>query len=80
MNARANEVVQRKDAATAAEEQAVRVAIVRRSRPIAAEVADIAQTAIVAVAKTRSRIPDGRSRTELAEEGRELRRHLVWLM
>ena len=36
MTVRANEVVQRKDAATAAEEQAVRVAIVRRSRPIAA--------------------------------------------
>ena len=55
------------DAAKAVEAQEVRVTV-RRSRPIVAVAADIAQTAIVVVAITRNRIPDGRCRTELAGE------------
>ena len=46
------------DAAIVVEAQPVRVVIVRRSRPIAAVVADIVETAIVAAATTRSRLPD----------------------
>ena len=65
---RAIVVVGRKDAATAAEVQVVRAAIVRRSRPIDAVVADIDETAIAVAAITRSRVPDGRCRTELAGE------------
>ena len=57
------------DVAIAAEVQGVREVIVRRSRPIAAVVADTADTASSEVAAiTRSRIPDGRCRTELAGE------------
>ena len=68
MTVRAIAEARRIDAATVAEEQAVRAAIVRRSRPIEAAVADIVETATAAVAITRSRIPDGRCRTELAGE------------
>ena len=56
------------DAAIVVEAQPVRVVIVRRSRPIAAAVADKVETAIVVVAITRSRIPDGGCRTELTGE------------
>ena len=52
-------VVRRIDIAKFVEAQGVRAAIVRRSRPIEDVVADIAETAIVVVAITRSRIPDG---------------------
>ena len=65
---RAIVVVGRKDVATAAEVQVVCAAIVRRSRPIDAVVADIDETAIAVAAITRSRVPDGRCRTELAGE------------
>ena len=60
MTVRAIGAVRRKDEAIVVEVQEVRVVIARRSRPIAAAVADNAQTAIAAAAKTRSRIPDGR--------------------
>ena len=50
------------------EVQGVRDETARRSRPTVAVAADTAETAIVEVAITRSRIPDGRYRTELAEE------------
>ena len=65
---RAIEAVRRIDVAKMVEVQEARVVIVRRSRPIAAVVADIAQTAIAVVAKPRSRIPDGLIQTELAGE------------
>ena len=52
-------VVRRIDAAIVVEVQAERAATVRRSRPIVAVVADTAETAIVAAAITRSRIPYG---------------------
>ena len=61
----AKAAARRTDVATMAEVQAVRVVTVRRSRPIVAEVAETAETAIVA-ARTRSRIPNGGCRTELA--------------
>ena len=63
---RAIVVVRRIDVAIAEEVQGVRVVIVRRSRPIAAVVTDIVQTAIDVVATTRSRIPDGGGTAELA--------------
>ena len=56
---RAIGVARRMDVATVDEAQAVRVDNVRRSRPIVAEVADIAETAIDVAATTRSRVPDG---------------------
>ena len=57
---RAKVAARRIDAATVAEAQVAHAAVdVRRSRPIAAVAADIAETAIVAVATTRSRIPNG---------------------
>ena len=59
MTARAIVVVRRRDVAIVAEVQAVRVVIARRSRPIAAAVADIVETATAVAAITRSRIPDG---------------------
>lgn len=65
---RAIVAARRTDVAIAVEEQEVRVAIVRRSRPIGAAATDIAQTAIVAAAITRSRIPDGLVRAKLAGE------------
>ena len=55
---RAIAAVRRTDEAISVEVQIVRDVIVRRSRPIVAVVADIVQTADVAVAITRSRIPD----------------------
>ena len=58
------EAVRRIDVAIVVEVQVVRGVTARRSRPIVAAVADTAQTAIRAVAKTRSRIPDDRGRTE----------------
>ena len=57
--ARAIVVNRRIDFATAVEEQAARVATAMRSRPIFAAAADTEQTAAVAEARTRSRIPDG---------------------
>ena len=69
--ARAKAVDRRIDVATVVEVQEVRVvaiAAVRRSRPIVAAVADISETAIADAAITRSRIPDGTCRTELAGE------------
>ena len=59
--------VRRIDAAIVAEVQAVRVAAGRR-RPIAAAATDTAETATIAVASTRSRIPDGGGTAELAGE------------
>ena len=64
---RAIVVFRRIDAATAAEVQAVRAGDIRRGRPVAA-VADTAQTAVVAVAITRSRVPDYTCTAELAGE------------
>ena len=55
---RAIVVVRRIDVAIVVEVQVVRVVIVRRSRPIVAVAADIAETATIAAAITRSRIPD----------------------
>lgn len=55
---RAIAVARRRDVAKVVEGQEVRDVIVRRSRPTVAEVADIAQTAVEVVARTRSRIPD----------------------
>ena len=65
---RAIAIDRRKDVATAVEAQAVRAVIVWRSRPTAAAVAETVETAIVAVAITRSRVPDGRCAAELAGE------------
>ena len=56
---RAIDVVRRTDVAIVVEGQVVRGEAVRRSRPIVAEAADTVETATVAEAKTRSRIPDG---------------------
>ena len=66
MTERAIVVVRRNDVAIVVEVQEARAVTVRRSRPTAAAVADKAQTAIVEVSITRSRVPDGRCRTELA--------------
>ena len=55
---RAIVAARRMDVAIAVEEQAEREAANRRSRPIEFVAADNAETAIVAVAITRSRIPD----------------------
>ena len=64
---RVNVAVRRIDVAIVVEVQMVRAAIERRSRPIVAD-ADIAETASVAEAITRSRIPDGLICAELAGE------------
>ena len=64
---RASVPFRRIDVAIAVEVKDVRAAIVSRSRPIVAAEADIVETAIV-VAITRSRIPDGGRRAELARE------------
>ena len=57
---RATVADRRSDVATAVEAQEVRwVAAAMRRRPTEAAVTDIAEIAIVAVAITRSRIPDG---------------------
>ena len=66
--ARAIAAARRIDVAIVAEEQVVRVVTARRSRPAVAVEADIAETAIVAVAITRSRVPNGACRTEPAGE------------
>lgn len=58
----------RMDVAIVVEVQVVRDVAVRRCRPIVAAVSNIAQTSIVAAAKTRSRIPDGLICAELAGE------------
>ena len=52
--------VRRIDVDNVVEEQAARAVIERRRRPIVAGVADIVETAIDAVAITRSRVPNGR--------------------
>ena len=68
---RANVVARRTDVTSVFEVfegQAVRVVIVRRSRPIRAELADIVETAKAAFAKTRRRIPDGGCATEFTRE------------
>ena len=54
-------VVRRKDAATVAEVQAVRVVSARRHRKAVATVANIVETAVGVVAITRIRIPDSAS-------------------
>ena len=56
---RAIDADRRIDVAIVVEAQAVRSAIARRSRPIVAVAANNVETAVVAVAITRSRIPDG---------------------
>ena len=61
---RAIVAARRIDAAKVVEVQVVGVAIVRRSRPIVAVVADIVETATEVVATTRSRVPDCGSTTE----------------
>ena len=66
LTARATVAAQRGDGAIVVDAQAVRAATVRRSRPKVASVTNIVETAIVAVARTRSRIPDRRGRTEFA--------------
>lgn len=58
MTVRATAAVRRTDVAIFVEDQEVRVEAARRSRPIAAVVADIVENATVAEAITRSRIPD----------------------
>ena len=61
MTVRATDADRRKDVAIVVEGQVVRVVsavAVRRCRPIEAVASDIVQTAIVAAAITRSRIPD----------------------
>ena len=58
MTTRAIVADRRIDADKVVEAQAVGVATVRRSRPIGAAVADIVETAIEAVATTRSRVPN----------------------
>ena len=65
---RAKVAGRRNDVATEVEVQAVRVFAVRRGRPTVAAATDIVETAISAVAITRSRIPDGGSRAELTGE------------
>ena len=57
MAERAIVVARRNDVATVVEIQVIRVVAVRRGRPIVAVVTDKAETASVAVAMTRSRIP-----------------------
>ena len=79
MAERATVVVPRTDAARVAEVQGVRAVTVRRSRPIGAAVADIEQTATTAGVITRSRIPDGRGRTELAGEVHAFVGAVVWI-
>ena len=59
MTGRAIVIARRIDVATVAEVQVVGVVIARRSRPIAAVVADTADTAVIEAATTRSRVPDG---------------------
>ena len=67
--ARAIVAARRIDFAIVAEAQKARVVTVRRGRPTAAADTDIVETAIVATAaRTRSRIPDRGSTTELAGE------------
>ena len=68
LTVRATVVVRRTDVAIVVEVQVVRVVIVRRSRPIGAEVADMVEKAVTVAAKTRTRVPDGRGRTEFAGE------------
>ena len=68
MAERAIAVARRTDAAIVVEVQVVRVVTERRSRPTAAVVADIVETAIAVAAITRSRVPDGGSTAELAGE------------
>ena len=53
-------VVRRVDVAKVAEVKEVRKATIRSNRPIAAEVADLAQRPIIEVAITRSGVPSGR--------------------
>ena len=66
---RATIVAARTDAAIVVGVQVGRVAAaVSRSRPIVAVVTDTDQTADVPAAKTRSRVPDGRSTTKFAGE------------
>ena len=66
--ARAIVAVGRSEVAIVAEVQAARAAAARRSRPTVAVDADKVETAIVVVAITRSRIPDGLVRAKLAGE------------
>ena len=61
-------VVRRNNVATSVEVQGVRVVTEWRCRPIVAVGADIVQTASEVVPTTRSRVPNGRCRTELAGE------------
>ena len=72
MAVRAIEVVRRTDvaiiAANRVEDQVVRSVIVRRSRPIAASVADLSERTIAVIATTQNRIPDGGSTAEHAGE------------
>ena len=80
MTVRAIEAALRIDAATVVEVQEVRVVTVRRSRPIAADVTNMVETAIVVVAITRSRIPDGGCRTELAGEVHTFIGTIIWII
>ena len=67
LTVRAKGAARRQEVARAADvqDEVVRFAIIRRSRPIVAVAADTAQTAVVVVAITRSRIPDGLVRAKL---------------
>ena len=67
------------DVAIAVEVQEVRVVTVRRSRPIVAVVADIAETAIAEATITRSRIPDGLICAELTRKIHSFIGAVVWV-
>ena len=80
MTERASAVERRIDVAIAVEVQIARVLIARRSRPIVAAVADTEETAIAAVAFTRSRIPDGLICAELAGEAHAFVGAVIWII
>lgn len=65
---RAITAIHRIDVVTEVEEQVTRVVGVKKCTPIVAFVADTVEASIVAVAKTRSRVPDGTCRAELTGE------------
>ena len=75
---RAIEIGRRSDDAIVVEVQVARVATARISRPIVAALADIAET-IVAVATTRSRVPEDRGRTKLTGEVHTFVGAVVWI-
>ena len=62
------DVARQGDTATEVEVEVVREVVIGRTGPPGAAVTDIAEVAIAAVQKTRSRIPDGADTAELAGE------------